>query len=339
MDNFIRNNYYLIFILFYASVVISFFFGEDSLGGAEHDYIYHLKFIELFQENGFIDGLKKFSKLDYEARNSPIFYIIFAYLNQFISLEYLKFFNTLVSLFISLVFFKCLELKYKNQNNLVLILISCIIFLSPTVRSLSIWPYPLLWGILLFIISIYYYLKFLDTHNKNNKFKFSFISTLLIILAAYLHPPLGLFNFFYLFYFWKFLKKNRFFLIVLANIFFSIPAVIFLLDNGILFFHKVEGENVDIFTTLNFFNKIIIISTIIFYFLMPIINPIKLTKEIFSKINFIKLLIFFAITIIFSLYFNYDFTEIHGGGFIHKASYLLFGNYLFLYIFFLISIM
>ena len=50
MDNFIRNNYYLIFILFYASVVISFFFGEDSLGGAEHDYMYHLKFIELFQK-------------------------------------------------------------------------------------------------------------------------------------------------------------------------------------------------------------------------------------------------------------------------------------------------
>ena len=39
------------FILFYASIVVSFF-SEDSLG-AKHDYVFHLKFIELFQENSF----------------------------------------------------------------------------------------------------------------------------------------------------------------------------------------------------------------------------------------------------------------------------------------------
>ena len=62
MNNFLKNNYYLIFIFFYFSVCISIFFGEDSLGGAKHDYIYHLKFIELFKENSLIQGLKNLVK-------------------------------------------------------------------------------------------------------------------------------------------------------------------------------------------------------------------------------------------------------------------------------------
>ena len=141
-----------------------------------------------------------------------------------------------------------------------------------------------------------------------------------------------------MFYFWKFLNKKEFLFIIVTNILFIIPVLIFLIENGILFFHKVEGENVDIFTTLNIFNKIIIITTIIFYFLIPIINPIILSREVLSKINLIKILIILTITLVFSFFFNYDFTSIHGGGFVHKASYLLFGNYILLYYIFFISL-
>ena len=331
MNYFLKNKYFLVFVLFYFSIVISFFFGEDSLGGAKHDYTYHLKFVELFRENSLVDGLKKFSKSDYEARNSPIFYIVFSYLNAFISLEKLRILNSLISIFIAFGFFKCLELKFKNQSKVVLTLISCVIFLSPTVRSLSIWPYPLLWGIFFFIISIFYYLKFLEADLIRDKFKFSFYCTLFIIIAAYLHPPLAFFNIFYIYYFYKSLNKLNIFFLILTNIIFLIPVTLFVVENGILFFHKVEGENVDIYTTLNISNKIIIVTTIIFYFLFPILNPIELLKDIIKKMNFFRLSLFFLLTFFLSFFFNYDFTEIHGGGFIHKASYLIFGNYIFLF--------
>ena len=170
---------------------------------------------------------------------------------------------------------------------------------------------------------------------KNLNFLYS---TLLIIFAAYLHPPLAFFNIFYLFYFWKYLKKLSFWFIILTNIIFLIPITLFVIENGIFFFHKVEGENVNIYTTLNFFNKIIIITTIIFYFLIPIINPIELFKETIRKLNLLKLLTFLLFTIFLSIFFNYDFTKIHGGGFVHKASYLLFGNYIFLFFIFFISV-
>ena len=337
MNKFLDKNYYLIFFLSYLTIIVGFYFNEDSLGGAKHDYIYHLKFVSLFKENNFIDGLKMFGGPNYEVRNSPFFYIIYAFFDNYFSLETLRKFNTIISLFIAIAFFKCLKIRFKNEKNLILSLISCFIFLSPTVRSLSVWPYPLLWGILFFIISLFYYLLFLESKKTKKEIKYAILTSLFIILAAYIHPPLAVFNLFYLFNFYKHLKNSNFFLIILINILFIIPAVIFLIENGI-FFLKASGADVGIGTTLNFFNKIIIISTIILYFIVPILNPLKLTKEIIYNLNYKKIILFILITILFSFFFNYKFTIIHGGGFVHKFSHMIFGNDIFLFVVFFISI-
>lgn len=337
MNKFLDKNYYLIFFLSYLTIIVGFYFNEDSLGGAKHDYIYHLKFVSLFKENNFIDGLKMFGGPNYEVRNSPFFYIIYAFFDNYFSLETLRKFNTIISLFIAIAFFKCLKIRFKNEKNLILSLISCFIFLSPTVRSLSVWPYPLLWGILFFIISLFYYLLFLESKKTKKEIKYAILTSLFIILAAYIHPPLAVFNLFYLFNFYKHLKNSNIFLIILINILFIIPAVIFLIENGI-FFLKTSGADVGIGTTLNFFNKIIIISTIILYFIVPILNPLKLTKEIIYNLNYKKIILFILITILFSFFFNYKFTIIHGGGFVHKFSHMIFGNDIFLFVVFFISI-
>ena len=101
---------------------------------------------------------------------------------------------------------------------------------------------------------------------------------------------------------------------------------------------KTSGADVGIGTTLNFFNKIIIISTIILYFIVPILNPLKLTKEIIYNLNYKKIILFILITILFSFFFNYKFTIIHGGGFVHKFSHMIFGNDIFLFVVFFILI-
>jgi len=333
-----KNKHYFLFFLFYLTLLIGFFFGEDSLGGAKHDYLYHLKFIDLFKDNTFSVAFKKYSKLNYETRNSPVFYIIFASLNKFISLEILRLFNSFISVFLAIIFYKCLKIKYKKQSKLILILISCVIFLSPTVRSLSIWPYPLLWGIFFFNCSIFFFLNYLESKNDKKKKLFSIICTILIIIAAYIHPPLGLFNFFYLFYFYKNLKVKEILLIILINILFAFPVIVFLNEQGIFYYQAIPGENVDIYTSLNLSNKIIIISTIILYYLIPCLNLVELFREMLKKINLNKLFIFFLITLFCSQFFNYNYTNIHGGGYVHKISYILFGNYIFLYITFLFSI-
>ena len=50
------------------------------------------------------------------------------------------------------------------DKNIFLLFVS-LIFLSPTFRSLSIWPDSRLSGLLIFTIGIFFYLKFLDQKN------------------------------------------------------------------------------------------------------------------------------------------------------------------------------
>ena len=57
---------------------------------------------------------------------------------------------------------KSLEIKFYYIKKEMLYLISIAFFLSPTLRSLSIWPYPLVYAILFFVISIYFFLKFIN---------------------------------------------------------------------------------------------------------------------------------------------------------------------------------
>ena len=95
----------LIFALSYITILIGFFYGEDSLGGARGDYIYHLNisnkfsldFIETWKGFGFgEDGL--------QTRNSPVFWVIISVINKFLSHEFIRLINTSVSLAICIFF-------------------------------------------------------------------------------------------------------------------------------------------------------------------------------------------------------------------------------------------
>ena len=46
-------------IILIISLIFSYYFGEDTLGGAKHDYLQQVKFILLFSEN-FFDTFKNF---------------------------------------------------------------------------------------------------------------------------------------------------------------------------------------------------------------------------------------------------------------------------------------
>ena len=336
--NYLNKRYYLIFAFFYITIIYSLYSEESSLAGAKHDYLHHLKFILLFKENSIHEGLKLFGEAGYEVRNSPFFYIIFGFLNKYFSLNILQILNSTVSVFIAFGFFKCLKLKYKNNSNISLSFIACIVFLSPTVRSLSAWPYPLIWGLFFFIVSIYFYLKFLNSNSIDDKYKFSLVTTIFLCLASYIHPTLSFFNFFYLFNFNKYFKFSRFLHIIILNIIFTIPLLYFIANHGLLFFYKAEGIELNISTSLNIFNKIIIISSIILFYSMPLLSIEELIKKTVKKIEIKFLIVALIFTILASFNFNYPYTELYGGGFFHKFSYLIFGNFIFLFFIFFITL-
>ena len=111
------NNEIIIFLIFYLTILIGFFFNEDSLGGARHDFSFHFEISKNFNENFFLTFLN-FTNIEnfLPTRNSPVFWSIFSILNKIFNLDILRLINSLVSILIAIYFFKCLELKFKHQK-------------------------------------------------------------------------------------------------------------------------------------------------------------------------------------------------------------------------------
>ena len=336
------NNKLIIFLIFYLTILIGFYFDEDALGGANHDFLLHYRIVERFNIN-FFETFKNFGdrEMDLGTRNSPIFWIILSFFNKLISIDVLRAINTIVSLLIGFSLFKCLKLKFKNQSEISLILLTSIIFLSPTVRALSIWPYNQIWGLLFFILSIFYFLKFKESSNIHIKIGLSLKFLFFLILSSYIHPSFAIFIIYYAFHlFYEFKVSKYLIYLILYCLFLSIPFFLYVSSLDILeIFYRAEGVDVNVSQSLNVSNKIIIIFTMLLFFILPLINLRKIFFEI-KSIQLAPLLITISISFICIYFFNFPYFDggSFGGGFFHKFSNILFNNNFLLYFIFIISL-
>ena len=150
-----RFYYYLFGIFLYSSLIVGFIFGENLTGGAQNDYIAHKEIILKFSTN-FLETLLNFDKES--TRHSPVLLIILSFFEKIgLSDSFIRLINLHFLLLIIFFFLKCLKIKFSNYNNKILYLISLLLFISPTFRSLSVWPDSRLHGLLYFIISIYFF--------------------------------------------------------------------------------------------------------------------------------------------------------------------------------------
>ncbi len=328
---------YLLPIILFGSIFISYYYGEDSLGRASGDSLYHERFIYLFAEN-FIDGIQKYGTEEFTARNSPVFYIISSLFFKIgLSIENLKYLNLISLLSFFFIFIECLKLRYLNIKLSYQILFSSIIFLSPTIRSLTVWPYPLSWALLFFLISIYYFLKF--NHEKNFKLKtrYSIYNVIFLAISSYITPNFSIFAVFYLISFYKHFKISKpIFYIVALNSFLALPAFYYYLMTDFYIF-KYNVWPVDTFTKFNITNKIIIITSLILFYFLPFleIKKIKLEKLNLLKSNKSLFYITFFCLISFSLF---NFPTGFGGGIFYHLSYKVFDSQILLFLVFIVSI-
>ena len=82
--------------------------------------------------------------LNYESyghRHSPVYLIFLSLLKKIgFSFDIIRFINLNISLLLILFFYKCLIIKFDRIEKSILLLLSLSMFLSPTFRSLAIWP-------------------------------------------------------------------------------------------------------------------------------------------------------------------------------------------------------
>jgi len=320
----------LIFLILYVSLLLGFLLDENLNFGSYYDWInVYVPPIQDFANN-FYETLIGFEK--YGQRHSP-FYIIFLslLLRLGLDLDTVRFLHMNGCIVFIFLFYHCLKLRFKDIDKFTLQLLSMFIFLSPTFRSLSIWPDSRLPGLIIFVLSIYFFLKFMK-NNGHKKVFFAFYSALSLILSSYISPNFSLFAIFFYLFFFKYLSYRSFILLFLLSAILSIPMLyyIFILDVNFMTAGRTPGiEQTSIAFSFNISNKILIISSILFFHLIPTIYFLTDSKQFlqFSKKKMISFIIFFAVVIYF---FNYQIS-FTGGGFFYQLSIYMFNNNIFFY--------
>ena len=322
------------------SFLIGFFLGEDSLGGGKNDYLYHEKYFLDFNEN-FLYTLQNYGmdQVNSNVRNSPLFYIIFSFFLKIgFDISHLKYLNLFIIFPLIFYFYKCIEAKYKGISPNIKLCFLSILFISPTVRTLLIWPYPFLWALTFFVISLYYYLKFENTLEKSEKIKTAYLNVFFLALSAYFTPNYSVFAIYFFYrYFLIYNLSNKIFSIFLLNMSLALPAIYFVIVKDFYLFNS-SVYVVNASTKFNLSNKIIIITTIIFlffFFFLPTLKKIRslLFKKKFLNLKFFVILIFAILNI-----FYFNFLKNAGGGIFFHLSNNLLGNYILVYAVFFVSL-
>jgi len=330
----LRNNTYqkeIIFLFFlYFTLIISFILNENSTGGAIVDYVNQKTIVRNFSSE-FLKTLYIYDT--FSTRHSPVLQIFLSLFEKANLPDFLiRLIHLHICLLLPIFFYKCLIIKFNKIDIKILFIVISINFLSPTFRTLAIWPDSRLLGLTLFTFSVYFFLRF----EKNKKFSFAFFNIIFLALSAYLSPNFSVFSIFFMikFIFNYRLFSKQIFILILTNLFLAFPAFYYVFVLSINFFLQTAAiglKNNESMFFYNLSNDILITFSIIFFYLIPFIyfKVIKLDNLLNIKNFFISLFIFSVCLLNFD--YNYSYT---GGGIFFKLSYFIFNNN---YLFYLIS--
>jgi len=324
----------IVSFLLFVSIILSYIISEDTLGGAKIDFYQYEDIIYLFSED-LVNTLKNYSLFGY-TRNSPVFFIILSYLYKLgLELDLIRYLNIVSVFWITYLFYDCLKIKFNKVNIGTLKILSLVLLLSPTVRSLAVWPYPILYAFILFLFSIKYYLLF--CRDKKNKLKNALLNVIFIAAASYFTPNFCIFA---IFFTYKFLSEFKYtkklFYILALNFCLALPAFIFYYTSNFYILNISVTANTDTLIKFNIFNKIVVIASIIFFYFIPFLekNSIpKFVKELKILRHNYLIIFFILICILF-----YNFPLGYGGGIFYHISYKLFSNSIILFLVFFVSI-
>lgn len=318
-----------LFIILYFSLIVGFFLDENLNFGSYNDWIgTNYNAIQLFANN-FKDTLLNYDTIGH--RHSPIYPIFLSFFYKLgFSENIIRFINLNLAILLIYFFFKCLEIKFKNVNYNFLLVFSFVFFLSPNFRSLSIWPDSRIIGLLFFTISIYQFLKF----QKIKQISYFWKSLGILIISSYISPNFSLFIIYYYFYFFNKVNKYTLFLSLVFCSLSAFPALyyLFILDVNFLISNTPALDAGATALSYNFSNKILLISSIISFHLIPFIIDKKFLKKLFSFIS--KNIFIIGLFLLVNIYFfNYSI-NFTGGGIFFQFSNLIFKNN---FLFYLIS--
>ena len=312
---------------------INEYLGEFNIftkdGGAVSDLKTHWLYIQLLKKD--INNLFFYELgVDFKLLNYPLHHLIISqipFVNSNLKIYLLIFF--IISLFLPVLFYKCLIIKYENINKDKLLALASTVYILPGFQYSAIWGNSHVTALFFLLFSIYFFLK-LEKSNFE-KSKHIYYSIFFLALAAYVKQ---FYVFLFPFYLLIIIKKKAI-PIHKAIIFISalgLPGLIFLIKNPVLLF----GLRLNDINITNFPSSILISSSIIFIYLIPFIFQYFINNRTTYKTLFLEVLkkknTILIITLIFFILNNYFYYDSNiGGGLVHKLSKIILkNNYIFL---------
>lgn len=307
--------------LFSLSVLVGFFFGEDSggSGGFISDFYSTWPIIELINDGNFFN----FSQY---TIHFPLHYYIIYFLNLFLfDKESTRLAFCLVSLTVPYLFYLSLRFKFDNVDINKLFFFSLIIFFLPSFRSGAIWANTQISSLFFFLVFALFYVKWEKKISKKFN-KEIFFQCFFLSCAVYSRQLYAIVFIFILYKYFYYLNFKNFLKVCSLIFFLSVPG---------LFLVYVSPRTLTTTLDTNLFNSFLVNNSIICFYLIPyfLLSNSEIYKKIkFKKINLQIILIFIILIYISTLFFDYNHKL--GGGFFIKLSILFFDNY---FLFFLSS--
>jgi hypothetical protein len=345
----------LILIIFsFSSFFLGFYLDENSAGAGSYlgDWVFAWSNLQIFLNN---DILTAINHEDLLTNRTPLLYILHKLFNPFAGDEIgYRVSVLIISLAIPVLFYFCLKQKFKDKDNLLLILLSSIIFLSPYYRTSAYWGLEENYGIISLLLTFLFLKLFLENKNQDGakSYFYLFFCTFFSSICIYFDQKLIIIPIICFFSIITCEKKNKLkvFSIFLYFIF-SLPYIYLIkLWGGIFPTHLTQARNLGdqlYIDHLGYSSAIIA-----FYFFPFLLFKKKVLTELFKDFflnknnRYLILLSFiYILTLIILSYFNQknslNIDTFLGKGIVHKFSFLLFENTffrkIFIYFSFLIS--
>ena len=322
----------LIFISF-SSLFVGFYLDENSAGAGsyEGDFGSIWRNLQIFLTN---DLASSINHPDYFDSRTPIAYIFHEIFNPFVE-DMTNFRRSVfvISLTLPILFYFCLKQKFIKEDNLLLLLISSTVCLSPYFRTSSYWGLEENYGLIFLLLTFLSLNSFLKNENQvgYKVHLLLFISTFFGSCCLYFDQKLIIIP---IICFLKIITSNKLLKFKLLSIFYyfllSLPYIyLIVLWEGLIPSALLEGRKLG---SEIFLVHIGYSSTIIAFYLLPLLlfkdkNVVNVVKNFFfNKKNYYLICLFIIYLAYLVGFFDFNEQSIVGKGFIHKISQILFNE-------------
>ena len=166
-------------LLAISSYFFGFYFDENSAGAGHYqgDIVNVWNNLQIFLSNDIISSIQN---QEYYSSRTPLVYIFHEIFNPFTKdIESFRKSVFVISLTLPILFYFCLRQKFVERDNILLLLISATVFLSPYFRTSAFWGLEENFGLIFLLLSFLFLNSFLK--NENHKgYKVHFLLFLLI---------------------------------------------------------------------------------------------------------------------------------------------------------------